>query len=249
MSGHSKWSKIKRKKGANDAKRSKMFSKLIKDITIAVKESGNDPDSNPRLRLAITNAKGVSMPKDNITRAIKKGEDKDASNYEELNYEGYAPHGIAIFVECTTDNTHRTVANVRATFNKFHGSLGKNGSLSFIFDRKGIFHFELGDHDPDELELELIDFGAEDIDVEEGQVSITTAMEDFGMLMKKLEEMNIEPESAELERIPVTTESLDLDTAKKVMRMVDAFEEDEDVSNVYHNMEMTAELEDALAEE
>ncbi|NOR88271.1 MAG: YebC/PmpR family DNA-binding transcriptional regulator [Bacteroidales bacterium] len=249
MSGHSKWSKIKRKKGANDAKRSKMFSKLIKDITIAVKESGNDPDSNPRLRLAITNAKGVSMPKDNIQRAIKKGEDKDASNYEELNYEGYAPHGIAIFVECTTDNTHRTVANVRATFNKYHGSLGKNGSLRFIFDRKGIFEFPLGEHDADELELELIDFGAEEIILEDGHITITTAMEDFGTLMKKLEEMDIEPESAELHRIPVTTESLDIETAKKVMRMIDSFEEDEDVANVYHNIEMTEALEEALAEE
>lgn len=249
MSGHSKWSKIKRKKGANDAKRSKMFSKIIKDITIAVKEGGNDPDSNPRLRLAITNAKGVSMPKDNILRAIKKGEDTDSKNYEELNYEGYAPHGIAVFCECTTDNTSRTVANVRAIFNKYNGSLGKNGSLSFIFDRKGIFSFELGEHDPDDLELELIDFGAEEIEVEDGHVNITTAMEDFGMLMKKLEDMNIEPESAELHRIPVTTEKLDVETAKKVMRMIDVFEEDEDISNVYHNLEMTPELEEALAEE
>jgi len=249
MSGHSKWSKIKRKKGANDAKRSKMFSKLIKDITIAVKEGGNDPDSNPRLRLAITNAKGASLPKDNIIRAIKKGEDKDSSNFEELNYEGYAPHGIAVFCECTTDNTARTVANVRAIFNKYNGNLGKNGSLSFIFDRKGVFSFALGEHDPDDLELELIDFGAEDIEVEDGMVNITTAMEDFGILMKKLEEMNIEPESAELVRIPVTTEKLDVETAKKVMRMIDAFEEDDDVAAVYHNMEMTPELEEALGEE
>ena len=249
MSGHNKWSKIKRKKGAADAKRSKMFSKIIKDITIAVKEGGNDPDSNPRLRLAITNAKGVSMPKDNILRAIKKGEDKDSTNYEELSYEGYAPHGIAVFLECTTDNTARTVANVRAIFNKYNGSLGKNGSLSFIFDRKGIFEFELGERDMDEIELELIDAGAEDIELEEGQVSITTAMEDFGSMIKKLEEMNIEPESAELQRIPVTTETLDVETAKKVMRMIDAFEEDEDIVAVYHNMEMTPELEEALAEE
>ena len=248
MSGHSKWSKIKRKKGANDAKRSKLFSKLIKDITIAVKESGNDPDSNPRLRLAITNAKGASLPKDNIQRAIKKGEDTDSSNFEELNYEGYAPHGIAVFCECTTDNTARTVANVRAIFNKYHGSLGKNGSLSFIFDRKGMFEFKLGDLDPDDIELELIDAGAEDIEIEDG-VSITTAMEDFGLMMKKLEEMNIEPESAALMRIPVTTEKLDVETAKKVMRMIDAFDEEDDVSNVFHNLEMTEELIEALEEE
>jgi len=249
MSGHSKWSTIKRKKGAADAKRSKMFSKIVKDITIAVRDGGSDPDSNPRLRLAITNAKGVSMPKDNITRAIKKGDDNDASNYEELTYEGYAPHGIAIFLECTTDNTQRTVANVRAIFNKYAGSLGKNGSLSFIFDRKGIFNFDLGGHDIEDLELELIDAGAEDIELEENHVTITTAMEDFGTMMKKLDDMNIEPESAELQRIPVTTEKLDVNTAIKVLKLIDIFEEDDDVANVYHNLEMTDELEAALANE
>lgn len=249
MSGHSKWSTIKRKKGAADAKRSKMFSKIVKDITIAVKEGGNDPDSNPKLRLAITNAKGVSMPKDNIQRAIKKGDDKESNNYEELTYEGYAPHGIAVILDCTTDNTQRTVANVRAIFNKYSGSLGKNGSLSFIFDRKGIFSLELGDLNMDDLELEFIDAGAEDIEVEDQQVTITTAMEDFGSMVKKLEELNIEPESAELQRIPVTTEKLDVDTAKKVLKIIDIFEEDEDVSNVYHNLEMTDELEEALSAE
>lgn len=249
MSGHSKWSTIKRKKGAADAKRSKMFSKIVKDITIAVKEGGNDPDSNPKLRLAITNAKGVSMPKDNILRAIKKGDDKDSNNYEELTYEGYAPHGIAVFLECTTDNTQRTVANVRAVFNKYSGSLGKNGSLSFIFDRKGIFSLELGDLNMDDLELEFIDAGAEDIEVEDQHVTITTAMEDFGSMMKKLEELNIEPESAELQRIPVTTEKLDVESAKKVLKIIEIFEEDDDVSNVYHNLEMTDELEEALSQE
>ncbi|NPD44190.1 MULTISPECIES: YebC/PmpR family DNA-binding transcriptional regulator [unclassified Lentimicrobium] len=249
MSGHSKWSTIKRKKGAADAKRSKMFSKIVKDITIAVKEGGNDPDSNPKLRLAITNAKGVSMPKDNILRAIKKGDDKDSNNYEELTYEGYAPHGIAVFLECTTDNTQRTVANVRAVFNKYSGSLGKNGSLSFIFDRKGFFSLELGDLNMDDLELEFIDAGAEDIEVEEQHITITTAMEDFGSMMKKLEELNIEPESAELQRIPVTTEKLDVESAKKVLKIIEIFEEDDDVSNVYHNLEMTDELEEALSQE
>lgn len=249
MSGHSKWSTIKRKKGAADAKRSKMFSKIVKDITIAVKEGGNDPDSNPKLRLAITNAKGVSMPKDNIQRAIKKGDDKESNNYEELTYEGYAPHGIAVFLDCTTDNTQRTVANVRAVFNKYSGSLGKNGSLSFIFDRKGIFSIALGELNMDDLELEFIDAGAEDIEVEEQQVTITTAMEDFGSMVKKLEELNIEPESAELQRIPVTTEKLDVESAKKVLKIIDIFEEDEDVSNVYHNLEMTDELEEALSNE
>lgn len=242
MSGHNKWSTIKRKKGANDAKRSKIFSKIIKDITIAVKESGPDPEANPRLRLAISNAKGASMPKDNIQRAINKGKEKDAANFEELSYEGYAPHGIAVFVEAMSDNTQRTVSNVRAIYNKYNGSMGKNGSLSFIFDRKGIFSIKTGEIDLEEFELEIIDAGAEDFEIEDDMITITTGMDDFGNMMKKLEEMNIEPESAELQRIPNNTETLDLETARKVMKMIEAFEEDEDVTNVYHNMEMTDEL-------
>jgi len=242
MSGHSKWSTIKRKKGANDAKRSKIFSKIIKDITIAVKESGPDPEANPRLRLAIANAKGASMPKDNIQRAINKGKEKDAANFEELSYEGYAPHGIAVFVEAMSDNTQRTVSNVRAIYNKYNGSMGKNGSLSFLFDRKGVFTIKQGEMDIEEFELEIIDAGAEDFEVEDDVITITTGMDDFGNMMKKLEEMGIEPENAELQRIPNNTEKLDLESAKKVMKMIDAFEEDDDVTNVYHNLEMTDEL-------
>src|SRR6056300_751711 len=147
MSGHSKWSTIKRKKGALDAKRSKMFSKVVKEITVAVREGGFDPDGNPRLRLAITNAKGISMPKDNIERAISKGKDKDSASFLELTYEGYLSHGIAVYIECTTDNQQRTVSNVRAIFNKYSGNLGTNGSLSFLFERKGIFTVPHGDLD------------------------------------------------------------------------------------------------------
>ncbi|PID93898.1 MAG: YebC/PmpR family DNA-binding transcriptional regulator [Bacteroidetes bacterium] len=247
MSGHNKWSTIKRKKGANDAKRSKIFSKIIKDITIAVKEGGPDPEANPRLRLAISNAKGASMPKDNVQRAINKGKEKDAANFEELSYEGYAPHGIAVFVEAMSDNTQRTVANVRAIYNKYNGSMGKNGSLSFLFDRKGVFSIKQGELNLEEIELEIIDAGAEDFEVEEGMITITTSMDDFGNMMKKLEEMGIEPESAELQRIPNNTETLDLESAKKVMKMIEAFEEDDDVTNVYHNLEMTDELMETLS--
>ncbi|HDQ16046.1 MAG TPA: YebC/PmpR family DNA-binding transcriptional regulator, partial [Bacteroidetes bacterium] len=164
MSGHSKWSTIKRKKGALDAKRSKEFSRVIKEITVAVKEGGADPEANPRLRTAIANAKGVNMPKDNVQRAINKAGDKDAANFQEVSFEAYAPHGIAVFIECTTDNNQRTVSNVRSYFNKFNCSLAKNGSLSFIFDRKGVFTIAQGDIDRDELEMELIDAGAEDIE-------------------------------------------------------------------------------------
>ncbi len=242
MSGHSKWSTIKRKKGALDAKRSKIFSKIIKDINIAVKESGPDPESNPRLRLAIANAKGVNMPKDNIARAINKASDKDAANFTETTYEGYAPNGIAVYVECTTDNVQRTVANVRSYFNKFGGSLGTNGSLSFLFDRKGVFTVPKADIDQDAFEMELIDAGAEEIELEEEFFTVTTAMEDFGSMMKKLEELGIEPENASLQRVPKETVKLDVDSARKVMKLIDLFEEDDDVQNVFHNLEISDEL-------
>lgn len=246
MSGHSKWSTIKRKKGANDAKRSKIFSKIIKEITIAVKDGGADPEGNPRLRLVIANAKGASMPKDNIQRAINKGKDKDASNFLEYTFEGYLPHGIAAYVECTSDNQQRTVSNIRSIFNKFSGNLGTNGSLSFMFDRKGVFTIPLGDLDQDEFEMEMIDAGAEDIVVEDNFFTITTAMEDFGSLMKKLEELGVEPENAELQRIPKESINLSVEDGKKIMKIVETFEDDDDVQNVFHNMEITDELIEAL---
>lgn len=242
MSGHSKWSTIKRKKGAADAKRSKMFSKVVKEITVAVKEGGSDPDGNPRLRLAIANAKGISMPKDNIERAISKGKEKDSANFLELTYEGYLSHGIAVYIECTTDNQQRTVSNVRAIFNKYSGNLGTNGSLSFLFERKGIFTIPQGDLDQDEFELELIDAGAEDIELEDGFFSITTAMEDFGKVQKKLEEMGIEPENAELQRIPNDTVKLPEEESKKILKVIEQFEDEDDVQQVFHNLEISDEL-------
>ncbi|HKL67085.1 MAG TPA: YebC/PmpR family DNA-binding transcriptional regulator [Bacteroidales bacterium] len=247
MSGHSKWSTIKRKKGALDAKRGKLFTRLIKEITIAARDGGGDPESNPRLRLAVQNAKGANMPKDNIERAIKKASGDDATRYEELSFEGYAPHGIAVFVECLSDNNNRTVASVRSIFNKFGGNLGTNGSLSFLFDRKGIFTVKKSeDLDMDEFELELIDGGAEDIEEDEEMITVTSAMEDFGNLNKKLEEMSIEPVSADLQRIPNNTNTLDIENSKKVLKLIDALEEDDDVQNVYHNLEMTDELAEEL---
>jgi YebC/PmpR family DNA-binding regulatory protein len=248
MSGHSKWSTIKRKKGALDAKRSKIFSKVIKDINIAVKESGPDPESNPRLRLALANAKGANMPKDNIARAINKASDKDAANFTETTYEGYAPNGIAVYLECTTDNVQRTVANVRSYFNKFGGNLGTNGSLGFLFDRKGVFTVPKADIDQDEFEMELIDAGAEEIDLEDEFFTVTTAMEDFGSMIKKLEELGIEPESASLQRIPKETTKLDIDSARRVMKLIDMFEDDDDVQDVYHNLEISDELMEELQE-
>ncbi len=246
MSGHNKWSTIKRKKGALDAKRSKIFSKIIKDITIAVKEGGADPDGNPRLRLAIANAKGASMPKDNIQRAINKGADKESAALIETTYEGKGPHGIAIFVECTTDNLQRTVSNIRAYFNKHGGELGQNGMLNYLFDRKGIFIVPQGDLQQDEFEMEVIDAGAEDLILEEGIFTITTAMEDFGSMIKKLEQLKVEPESASLQRIPKTTITLDEDATRKVLKLVDIIEEDEDVQNVFHNLNITDEMAEKL---
>ena len=246
MSGHNKWSTIKRKKGALDAKRSKIFSKIIKDITIAVKEGGADPDGNPRLRLAISNAKGASMPKDNIQRAISKGADKDAAVLLETTYEGKGPHGVAIFVECTTDNLQRTVSNVRAYFNKHGGELGQNGMLNYLFDRKGVFVVPKGDLNQDDFEMEMIDAGAEDISVEEDIFTIITAMEDFGSMIRKLEQLKIEPESASLQRIPKTTVSLDEDATRKVLKLIDIIEEDEDVQNVFHTLDISDEMAEKL---
>jgi YebC/PmpR family DNA-binding regulatory protein len=187
------------------------------------------------------------MPKDNIERAIKKASGDDATRYEEISFEGYAPNGIAVFVECLSDNNNRTVASVRSIFNKYGGNLGTNGSLSFLFDRKGIFTISKNDEiDMDEFELELIDAGAEEIETEDDMISVTCAMEDFGNLNKKLEEIGVEPVSADLQRIPNDTKVLDIDSAGKVLRLVDALEENDDVQNVFHNLEMTEELEAEL---
>ncbi|MGK7395600.1 MAG: YebC/PmpR family DNA-binding transcriptional regulator [Candidatus Cyclobacteriaceae bacterium M3_2C_046] len=240
MSGHSKWSTIKRKKGAIDAKRGKLFTKLIKEISIAAREGGGDPEANPRLRLAIQNAKGSNMPKDNIERAIKKATGSDATEYFETSYEGYGPHGVAVFVECTTDNLNRTVSSVRSLYNKYGGSLGTKGSLEFIFDRKGIFNIPVPEGaDEEEFILELIDAGAEDVEVEEGYYEVTCAMEDFGSIQKKLESMNVEAENAELQRIPKTQVELDDDAFQKVMKLIEALEDDDDVQKVYHNINVT----------
>src|SRR6056297_848943 len=228
MSGHSKWSTIKRKKGANDAKRGKIFTKLIKEITIAAEQGGSDPETNPRLRSAVQTAKGMNMPKDNIQRAINKA-NKDASSYQEGTFEGYLPNGIAVFIEALTDNNNRTVSSVRSIFTKRGGSLGTNGSLSFLFDRKGIITLAKGDLDPEEFELEIIDSGVEDIELNDDTFMITTPMEDFHNVQKKLEEMGLDTESAELQRIPNDTKELPVADAVQILRTIEEFEDDDDV--------------------
>ncbi len=248
MSGHNKWSTIKRKKGAIDAKRGKIFTKIIKEILIAAKEGGPDPDSNARLRLAIQNAKGANMPKDNIERAIKKAAGADAESFTETSFEGYAPGGVAVFVECLTDNNNRTVATVRSAFNKHGGNLGTSGSLKFIFERKGIFTIKKEGFNLEDLELEMIDAGASDFEIDGDTLTVSCAMEDFGNVNRKLNELNIEPEEAGLKRIPTTQKKLDVETARKALRLIDLLEDDDDVQSVYHNLEMTEELAAALEE-
>ena len=248
MSGHSKWSTIKRKKGAIDAKRGKIFTKIIKEIIIAAKEGGGDPESNARLRLAVQNAKGANMPKDNIERAIKKATGSEAENYIETTFEGYAPGGVAVFIECLTDNNNRTVANVRAAFNKYGGSLGTNGSLSFVFDRKGIFTIKDEKISFEDLELEMIDAGAQSIDVDDNIITITCAKEDFGNVNRTLNDLSIDIEEAGLKRIPNDTKKLDVESAKKALKLIETIEDDDDVQFVYHNIEMTDELAAALDE-
>jgi len=241
MSGHSKWSTIKRKKGAADTKRSKIFSKIVKEIQVAVREGGPDPEANPRLRLALQNAKGANMPKDNISRAVSKAS-SDGANYQEVTFEGYGPGGVAVFVECLTDNNNRTVSQVRSVFSKRGGNMGTKGSLSFLFDRKGVFTISKEGLDPEEFELEIIDAGVEEIEEEDDFFVVTTALENFGAVQKKLEELNIQPENAELQRIPNNTKKLDPPEAMKFLKIIEDFEDDDDVQNVYHNLEMTEEL-------
>ena len=252
MAGHSKWANIKHRKGAQDKKRAKQFTRAIKDITVAVKEVGGaDPEANPALRNAIANAKGVNMPKDTIERAIKKASGADADNYETVTFEGYGPNGIAFFIECTTDNTNRTVASVRSIFSKNGGSLGTNGSLEFLFDRKGVFTIEREKFEMplEELELQLIEGGAEDFEESDEFITIYTDFTNFGKMAETLESLNIEVKNSELQRIPTNTNELPLEDAKKIMKLVDKFEEDDDVQNVFYNLEMTDELAEVLDEE
>lgn len=217
------------------------FTRIGKDIVMAVKENGPHPETNSKLKTAILNAKAVNMPKDRVDAAIKRASDKDMAGYEEFVYEGYAPHGVAVLVETTTDNTNRTVANVRSYFNKTNGSLGKTGALDFIFKRVSTFRFDPGELDLDELELDLIDAGLEEIFVEaneEGEdVAVVHAgFEDFGNMQKALEERGIELKQAKLERIPLSYASVTEEEAVDVTKLLDKLEEDEDVQAVYHNM-------------
>ena len=218
-------------------KMAKNFTRIGKEIAIAVKSSGPDPDNNPALRRCYLNARAVNMPKDRVEAAIKRAMGKDTSNYEEITYEGYAPHGIAILVETATDNPTRTVANVRMHFTKGHGALGTSGSVGFLFNRLGEFKVKNTNLNIEDLELDLIDFGLEEIGEDaDGNVVIRVAFNEFGNMTKALEERKFEVISAELTRIPTTTVELSEDQANEVLKLVDNIEQDEDVQKVYHNM-------------
>ena len=223
---------------------SKTFTRIGKDISISVKEGGADPETNSRLRQVIQNAKSANMPKENIERAIKKASGVDAASYTEMTLEGYAPYGIAIFVDCTTDNNNRTVANVRSYFSKCEGSLGTNGSLEFIFDRKGVFTIDSSQvkMDLEGLEMELIDGGLEELEVDEEVISVYCDYTEFSNMLKCLEGLEIEIQNSELQRIPNNTKTISAEQAELVLKLLDKLESDDDVQQVFHNMELTKEI-------
>lgn len=214
----------------------KAFTRIGKDIAIAVKQGGPLPENNPKLRMAIQNAKGVNMPKDRVESAIKRASSKEEKDFQEVTYEGYGPHGVPILVECATDNPTRTVANIRLHFSKNGGSMGNSGSVSFMFDRKGVFKFDYDKLNLDELELDLIDAGADEIERADEEIIVYTKFTEFGHMQKFLESKNLEPKSSELQYIPATTKELNEEEQDEVLKCVEALESDDDVQQVYHNL-------------
>src|SRR5690606_4030497 len=215
----------------------KAFTRIGKEISIAVRQGGPNPDYNPKLRLAIQNAKGANMPKDRIEAAIKRASSKEEKDYQEVVYEGYAPHGVPVIVECATDNPTRTVANVRLHFSKNGGSMGNSGSVAFLFERKGVFKFDPDKLDLEALELDLIDAGAEDIEVDEEAITVYTKFTDFGNFQKFVEARGLDARSSELQYIPNATTELPEDQVDEVLKLIEALESDDDVQAVYHSLQ------------
>ncbi|WP_121061981.1 YebC/PmpR family DNA-binding transcriptional regulator [Chachezhania antarctica] len=242
MAGHSKWANIQHRKGRQDAARSKLFSKLSKEITVAAKMGDPDPDKNPRLRLAVKEAKSQSVPKDVIDRAIKKSQAGDGDDYEEIRYEGYGPSGVAIIVEAMTDNRNRTASNVRSTFSKNGGNLGETGSVGFMFERKGEVSYPADAGDAETVLEAAIEAGAEDVDSSEDGHFIYCADTDLNEVSNALEESLGESESTKLVWKPMTTTEMDLDGLQKLMKLVDALEDDDDVQRVTTNFEASDEV-------
>lgn len=228
----------KHKMFARFARMSKAFNRVRKEIEIAVKAGGPDPKGNAKLRMAMQNAKSVNMPKDKVEAAIKRASSKDTTGYEEIIYEGYGPHGVALMVETATDNPNRTVANVRHLFRKYNGSLGNSGSISFMFDKKGLFKIDKTQvEDVETLELELIDFGLDDLSYDDESVYIYTAFTEFGNMQKSLEERELEINATEIQYIPTNLKELNEEQTAEVNELIEALEEDDDVQSVYHNLQ------------
>jgi len=248
MSGHSKWSTIKRKKGATDAKRGKIFSGLIKEITVAARLGGSDPNANPRLRTAITTAKAENMPKDNIERAIKKGTGAlEGVAYEEVYYEGYGPGGAAVLVQSLTDNKKRTVADIRYIFSKSGGSLGEAGCVAWMFEKKGLFVFEKDSVDEETLMGAVLDVGGEDIRDEESTLEVITALEDFEAVKKALDAGNLQFSLAEITMVPKSTVKLENKDAEQMLLLMDALEDADDVQKVYSNFDISDKTLEAIS--
>jgi len=226
------------------SKMAKTFTRIGKDIVIAVKEGGPSPETNSRLRQVMQNAKAANMPKDNVFRAIKKASSKNTENYNEVSLEGYAANGIAVFIDCATNNNNRTVADVRSYFSKCGGALGTNGSLEFIFNRKGVFTIERDriSIPLDDLEMELIDGGLEELEIDNEEITIYCDFHKFSSMQKKIEELNIEITNSELQRIPTSTKRITTEQSQKVLNLLDLLEENDDVQQVFHNMELTEDL-------
>jgi len=242
MAGHSKWANIKHRKAAQDAKRGKIFTKLIRELTVAAKEGGGVPEDNPRLRAAVDKALGANMKRDTIDKAIQRGAGGgEGESYDELTYEGYGSNGVAILVECLTDNVNRTVSQVRAAFNKFGGNLGTNGSVSYLFDKKGQLSYESG-IDEDALMEAALEAGADDVVTnDDGSIDVFCAWQEFMDVKQALVDAGFEPALAEVGMIPQTSVDLDVDAGRKVMKLIDALEDLDDSQNVYHNADIPEE--------
>ncbi|MDR2629657.1 MAG: YebC/PmpR family DNA-binding transcriptional regulator [Spirochaetaceae bacterium] len=239
MSGHSKWATIKHKKGAADAKRGQMFTKLIKEISIAARMGGGDPEGNPRLRTAVLKARGANMPKDNIDRAIKKGTGElEGVNYEELTYEAYAPGGVAVLIEVLTDNKNRAAADVRNILTRGGGNLATAGAVSRLFKRQGIITFDGEKYTEDQIMEAALEGGAEDVALSDGVIEVTTTPEDFEAVLNALNEKGLETLNAEISMVPEAGVTLDNDATAKILRLIDRLEENDDVQNVYSNIEI-----------
>lgn len=242
MSGHSKWSQIKRQKGAADVKRGNLFTKMTREIMIAAKQGGGDPEANFRLRLAMDRARGVNMPKDSIQRAIERATGGgEGAQLESVIYEAYAPGGVSVMVEAATDNRNRTASEIRATFTRHNGKLGESGSVQWLFEQKGIIEVDAGPR-ADEVELAAIDAGAEDVETDKGLVTVYTSPRDFERVKRTLEGAGIHAASAELSMRPTSTVRVDGETAQKVIRLVEALEELDDVQKVHANFDIPEEV-------